>query len=354
MKMKNLILFDQDTLHYRQSIYRYFDNEFSKMGYKLIVVYDQNLNTIEGNELFQGMNYSYRNFVGIIKKYKPGLIIQFVWLKYKFLFPFMIYCKLKRIKSIVWSHGINLQNPNQHLKNYLYYFRQFLATALIIYSENEREYIKTSHAKLFIANNTLNYYDFPEIPLSKEDLKKKHGFQGKKIILSVARFNTMNRKVEYLIDLVDLIDDDKVNVVIAGPGIEQENLENIRQKDTIKYYGAVYDQVLMNELYKMADVFVMPGGLGLAINQCFFHGLPIVVEDVNHSPEIIYLKNGQNGFLFKEGDLSDLKGKVVQLLSDPELHDAFSRNAYNTARNEASFDRMVNEFRKAIRFTESV
>jgi len=303
--------------------------------------------------LFVGIPYSFQSFMKIIETYKPGLIIQFVWLKYKFLFPFMIYCKLRRIRSIVWSHGINLQYPNQMHKRWFYYLRQFLGTALIIYSENERKYIKTSHKKLFIANNTLNYYDFPKISLSKDDLKKKHGFAGKKIILSVARFNQLDRKVEYLIDLIDRIDDENVNILIVGPGVDEDTIRKMKQIDSIKYYGAVYDQVMMNELYKMADVFVMPGGLGLAINQSFFHGLPIIVEDVNHSPEIIYLKHGQNGFLFKEGDLDDLKEKVLLLLSNNELYNEFSRNAGYTAKNEASFDRMVEGFREAIRYVES-
>ena len=112
--MKNLILFDQDTLHYRQSIYKKFREVFAALGYNLIVVYDLKNNKIEDNkDFFIGINYSYKNCIGQLKKYKPEIIIQFIWLKYKFLFPFMIHCKIKGIKSILWSHGINMQKREE-------------------------------------------------------------------------------------------------------------------------------------------------------------------------------------------------------------------------------------------------
>ena len=63
-------------------------------------------------------------------------------------------------KSIVWSKGINIANINQPIKNTLYYIRQFAADALILYSDFEKQFIKTSKKKVFIANNTINQYAY--------------------------------------------------------------------------------------------------------------------------------------------------------------------------------------------------
>jgi glycosyltransferase involved in cell wall biosynthesis len=351
--MKNLILFDQDTQHYRQSIYRGFKKEFEKIGYNLVVVYDLKNNTMDDQEgLFIGIDYSLKNFIKILKQYKCKLIIQFVWLKYRFIFPFMFYCKLKGVKSIVWSHGINLQEKDQLIMNQMYYLRQRLASALIIYSENERKYIRASHKKLFIANNTLNFDEFPQIPESKEQLKEKYGFAGRKVILTVARFNVMNRKFFYIPATYRILNDKEYIWLVSGPGLSDQDKALIENNKNIIYYGPIYDPVNMNEIYKLSDIFVMPGGLGLAINQAFYHGLPIIVENVEHSPEVVYLKEGQNGFFFKEGNLSDLADKIRAIFDNPQTLESLSKKAIEVMNTEGSFEQMVDNFVKAIQYTQ--
>ena len=143
--MKNLLLFDQDTQHYRQSIYRFFKKKLNKLGYNLVVFYDKKLNSISSDDkLFIGIDYTYNEFRKQIRFYKAPIIIQFVWLRYKFLLPLMAVNRLYGVKTILWSHGINLQNKKQKIKNIFYYLRQFLANALIIYSKNEIQYIKAN------------------------------------------------------------------------------------------------------------------------------------------------------------------------------------------------------------------
>ena len=79
----------------------------------------------------------------------------------------MLWVKLKKKKIILWSHGINLQKKNQIIKNQLYYLRQRLADSLIIYTSDQKKYIKTDLKKVFVANNTLNFDAFPEIKSTK-------------------------------------------------------------------------------------------------------------------------------------------------------------------------------------------
>ena len=57
----------------------------------------------------------------------------------------------------------------------------------------------------------------------------------------------------------------------------------------------------------MADVFAIPGHVGLGLNQAFYFGLPVVTEEGKHPPEIAYLKPGRNGFMVPENDLAALR-----------------------------------------------
>jgi glycosyltransferase involved in cell wall biosynthesis len=349
--LKTLLLFDAETLHYRQSVYKYFQKEFKTHGYDLKVVYDKNLNDIQ-NGIFTGIDYTFANFNRIIKVYGCRLIILFVWLRYKFLLPFMLYNRLKGIKTITWSHGINLQDRNNRLKNQFYYLRQRLAHALIIFSQNEKQYIKVSHKKLFVANNTLNFHDFPTINASKNQLKERYGFAGKPVVLCVGRMNTNNRKLSYLLQgFAESSQADPV-LVIVGPGVSRDQEIRIKGMENVHYLGTVYDPVKINEIYKMSDILCMPGAIGLAINQAFYHGLPVVVEDVPHGPEGIYLKEDQNGFLFKKGNIEDMMKKIRILCQDKNLYDQYSNHARKTIQQEASVEKMLKGFLEAIRYVE--
>ena len=351
--METIILFDQDTQHYRQLLYKRFREDFARIGYNLVVVYDLKNNHIqEDPDFFIGINYSLKNFVAEVKRYKPKIIIQFVWLKYRFLFLFMLYCKLAGIKSIVWSHGINMQQRTKSWKKYLYYTRQFLGSALIIYTPNEKRFIRASHKKLFIANNTLNFRDFPVITATKEELKAKYGFPGKKIILCVGRLNTHNRKVDLLCDAFAQIHDDNIVLVVVGTGVTETQQDRMKEMKNASYLGPIFDPVAVNEIYKMAELFVMPGGVGLAINHAFYHGLPTIIEDVNHSPEAFYLRDNENGFLFKKGDATDLKDKIMMLLDDSALYRQFSSKAKQVIETEGSYENMIRGFMEAVRFVQ--
>lgn len=347
--MINIILFDQDTLFYRQSIYYYFRKKFKDNGYNLTVVYDIKLNNIRDTSgLFIGIDYSYRSFRKIIKNYNCKIIIQFVWLRYKFIIPFMLINRMKGIKTIVWSHGINLQRKKQIFKNRLYYIRQMLANALIIYNIEQIKYIKVSREKVFVANNTLNFYDFPNIKYTKEELKEKYGFVSQKILITISRMNTNNRKVEHLIELAKIMDP-TFTIIIIGPGISEKQVQEISKNIKIRYLGIIYDQKIICEYYKMADLFVMPGAIGLSINQAFYFGVPVVVEENNESPEVTYLKNGENGFYYEKDNIDDLYYKIKFILNSSN-YNAFSMCAKNTIMKEASVEKMFLGFIKSVRY----
>ena len=55
----------------------------------------------------------------------------------------------------------------------------------------------------------------------------------------------------------------------------------------------------------------------MGINQALYWGLPVVTEDGPfQSPEINNLKDGINGYMVPENDLTALKNKIQLLLTD--------------------------------------
>jgi glycosyltransferase involved in cell wall biosynthesis len=346
--MKTLILFDQNILHYRQSIYRRFKDEFAKNNLKLVVCYDKKLNNVPDDGLFYGIDYTFSGFNQALKQHQAKTIILFVWLKYKFLFPFMIASRLKGIKQIIWTHGAHLQAPKKMPNRLFHILRHWLSSAHVIYSDNELKYIVGCRRKVFVAYNTLNFNDFPIIEASQDALKKKYNVEGQQVILTVGRWNDMNRKPEYLPQLMDNFMDKNVRLFVVGPGLSAQQTEQLESHPSIKCFGAVYDQVVMNELYKLCDLFVMPGAIGLAINQAFYHAKPVIIENVLHSPEVCYLQEGKNGYQFSEGDIVDFADKVTELLNNDSKREAFGQYGKHVIDTQGSFETMCASFIKFI------
>ena len=97
---------------------------------------------------------------------------------------------------------------------------------------------------------------------------------------------------------------------------------------------------------------LMPGYLGLVINHAFAFGLPVVsrrnpVGVQVHSPEVEYLKSGENGILKDGNGAEDLAAAVRTVLADQEH---FSANAMDYARTYLRINRMVDGLEGAIRY----
>jgi glycosyltransferase involved in cell wall biosynthesis len=220
-----------------------------------------------------------------------------------------------------------------------------------LYSPNEQRYIaKKYRHKIFVANNTLNFTTVPAILEPKEDIKKALGIPFKKVVLFVGRV-TKSKRLDDLLEASQFLDEG-VGLVIVGGGLSSAQRERISQSRNIIYLGEIYEGDKVNRIFKMADVFCIPGKMGLGINQAYYWGLPAVTQDVRHSPEIMYLKNGQNGFIVERGNLRSLAQKLNYLVSSPEIQEKFGSAAKHEIELNGSIDKMCDGFLQALRFVD--
>jgi glycosyltransferase involved in cell wall biosynthesis len=129
----------------------------------------------------------------------------------------------------------------------------------------------------------------------------------------------------------------------------EELKAKINWKNTV-YLGEVHDEanILISKILKMADICVIPGHVGLGLNQAFFWGLPVITEEGKHPPEIAYLKPGRNGIMVPHNDLDALRDRIEYLLDHDEVRSEFSRNARNDILQEASIEGMFTGFRNCM------
>jgi glycosyltransferase involved in cell wall biosynthesis len=137
-----------------------------------------------------------------------------------------------------------------------------------------------------------------------------------------------------------------VGLVIVGSGLAPELVQSLKPANT-RYLGEVHDseEVQISKIFKMADLFSIPGHVGLGLNQAFYWGLPVVTEEGRQSPEIRYLVDGRNGFIVPENDRDQLKKRIVELLSDDQRRRQFSANARHDILANASIEGMFQGFK---------
>ncbi len=98
---------------------------------------------------------------------------------------------------------------------------------------------------------------------------------------------------------------------------------------------------------RMADLFLLPGSVGLAILDSFAAGLPLITTALpTHGPEISYLEHGINGLLVQHSEV-EYALAVVSLLRDPQRLQRM-RSAARMSAEKHTLEEMVWNFRQGI------
>jgi glycosyltransferase involved in cell wall biosynthesis len=345
--MQRVLLVSNKVFHYRVSNYNYFTSRFREEGWELFV----RANEIQKNNPFplefdfREMPFNFMAYKREIEQLKPDVVILFLHLKNLIIWPLLHWLKLKGIPVVYWNKGINLEVRNPRLRNLPFYYIHSISDGIILYSKHEIKDIKPHNRhKVWVANNAVNFTAFPEIPDSRAEIKAEFGILFDKVVLFVGRMRPV-KKIEHLIAIFNEIDEPGCGCAIVGDPMDY-NLESLIKKDNIRYLGEIFDpgNVQISKLFKMADLFVIPGDVGLGMNQAFYWGLPVVTEDGLQPPEIHYLQNNRSGFIVPENDLMALKEKTLLLLKDDALRAQFSRNAWEDIRRDASVETMFQGF----------
>jgi glycosyltransferase involved in cell wall biosynthesis len=133
-----------------------------------------------------------------------------------------------------------------------------------------------------------------------------------------------------------------VNVVFVGieRDAELERLEaGIAEGSRVQYTGFVKRP---RPFYHLLDLKVLPShneGLPQALFEAMALGVPVVSSIIGGTPEMI--RDGVNGFLFRNGDDDALQERLERLLDDPALGRRMAEEGRRTAMEEFTVDAFV-------------
>jgi glycosyltransferase involved in cell wall biosynthesis len=347
---RRILLVSNRVMHYRVSVYNHFWTRFREHGWEFSVLTNELQRSNQNQPLFdlKVLPFEFSTYRKEIQRIKPDAVILFLHLKDRIQWPLIHWLKLSGIPVALWTKTRNLDDPDNRLRNILYDYLHQISNGLILYTSSLRRYIPARHSrKVFIANNTINFADFPEVPDSKESIKRELGIPFKKVVLFAGRIGEEKnrKKVDHLIDVFRVLDRDDVGLVMVGSGLTEDLRARMNPANTM-YLGEVHDPEnrQISRIFKMADVCSIPGHVGLGLNQAHYFGLPMVTEHGKQPPEIEYLHDGQNGFIVPEDDRKALAERLLHLIDNDAERERMSANARRDIQQQASIETMFNGF----------
>lgn len=249
---------------------------------------------------------------------------------------------LMRFKLVAWQCGYEY-NPGLFkrvvLSRFIPRFDHHLA-----YHTNAKSYALSHGAKphqITVMHNTVDEGAIECI--DKEEARRQVSalwpqVRGKHVILYVGAI-LAEKKLEVILEALNRLERDDILFMVVGDGPHLDQLRrSCNGREDVCFVGRVVDGV--GKYFDAADLFVLPGTGGLAINEAMAHGLPVIAGYADGSADDLVV-DGVNGFRLREGSSSELAKYVAATLDDPARRAAMGAASTEMIRGRFSFSKFV-------------
>jgi glycosyltransferase involved in cell wall biosynthesis len=136
-------------------------------------------------------------------------------------------------------------------------------------------------------------------------------------------------------------------LIIIGDGPERERLESLAKRDypSAEFTGAKHGAEL-KPYFTAADLFVLPGTGGLAVQEAMSYGLPIIVAKGDGTQDDLVRES--NGWQIPPEDHAALVRTLRLALSDAGRLRTMGAASYRIVSEEINLEKMVEVFVQAL------
>jgi glycogen(starch) synthase len=243
----------------------------------------------------------------------------------------LIASKIKKAPLVLTLHGFprGFGNP-AHRAHFNLIGKEALKKAKRIISVSHmvaREFkaIGVPEEKIAIIPNGIDLEEYKQLPMGTPFRKRLDIKENEKIVLTIGRLEKI-KGFQYLIKALPSIIQEigSTKLVIAGPdfnygGKLKKLTEETNVQEHVIFYGPINGKEKF-EAFSAANIVAVPSlyeGFGMLLLEAMAAGKPLVATNTGAAPEII--QNGKNGILASPGNVEDLAGKIIKLLSDDQL-----------------------------------
>jgi len=271
------------------------------------------------------------------------------------------YILLRRLalkkKVAFWGHGVNFQAPADCLGNRLKKYYSPRANWWFAYTSRVAALVEAMgfpRERISVVENAI---DTRGLTLKAQGItdaqilsKRRELGIGEGPIGLYCGSLVWEKRIPFLLESCRRIRREvpSFEMIVIGAGPEADRVRAACRKDTwIHYLGPLFDAERL-PYFKMADVFLIPGAIGLSILDCFALEVPpVTTEFPYHGPEREYLVEGVNGVVTKNA-LEPYVAEVLRVLSSPGFGHHLRQGCREGAR-KYTLENMVNNFADGVR-----
>ncbi|RME90484.1 MAG: glycosyltransferase [Anaerolineae bacterium] len=285
-----------------------------------------------------------RGFLDWLETWRPDALIVEANPRYLSTPAAIRWMRTRHRPVIGWGLGAPRSGPLAWFRQRMWarFLKRF--DALIAYSRRgAREYAALGFPpeRIFVASNAV----LPK-PTAPPPSRPPH-FSEKPVVLFVGRLQARKRVDNLLRACASLPEGLRPRLIIVGDGPERATLGALAQHiyPQAEFLGAQYGEAL-RPYFALADLFVLPGTGGLAVQEAMGHGLPAIVARGDGTQED--LVRPESGWLIPPDDLPALRQALEEALSDAKRLRAMGEEAYRIVREEVNVESMVAVFLRAL------
>jgi len=219
-------------------------------------------------------------------------------------------------RMVAWQCGFETHPgfvKDQILKRYVRGFDYHFA-----YHSNAKKYALrygAAESRTVVMHNTINEQKIPLMAKSaaRDRIRTLHPTVGDRRILLYVGAVMEEKRLDTVVRALDMMRRADLVFVVVGDGPHMAALKKIYgERDDIVWAGRVIEGVAV--YFAAADIFIMPGTGGLALNEAMAHSLPIISGYADGSADDLII-DGENGLRLKTGEAGEI-AETISILSD--------------------------------------
>jgi len=189
-------------------------------------------------------------------------------------------------------------------------------------------------------------------------VRERYGLHGRKVIVTVSRLvarKGQDKVIEAMPAILKAVPD--AVYLVVGDGDDRPRLEGLARRlgvsERVIFAGAVpYEEA--PSFYSAADVFAMPNrempgdfeGFGIVFLEASARGLPVIGGRSGGAQDAV--ADGVSGYLVDPSQVSEVAGRLIDLLSNPGLARRLGKNGRRRVEAGFSWGRAAEQVRSAV------
>lgn len=316
--------------------------EYQEQGHHAIIVAEKRPELPE-QESVEGV-IVYRKYKGILSSYKTLKELSVKGMKLDIIHgfsasPFMVMktifagVALKNIRKIHTIKSYSRYRIARISSSLLFQFVHAI-TVPTMNAQDKLPYIIRKKASVIRSNIDIMKFK----PRDKEELKRKHNYSDKKIVLYYGAIRK-KKGVDFLIKAIPSVmqENNDVKFIFAIRSRSEDRrdryLAMARKLQCEQHLKIILDDLPIEEYVSMAEMVVLayPTLIGTEGNpSCLLESMaaktPVVTTDLPELREIVTAE--EDVLMAKPGDVQSLAGEIKRLLKEPDLGKKLAENAY--------------------------